>query len=429
MKILNQPNLYLKGTCEVTVKRPSDGQVVFQSSKVATNNFTSSVNMGEIRAGLGNPVAIQLPDNAAVNLELTTADFSMEAMAMQIGTEPKYNGITMVCSPLAASLSDQCPHFYVDPETMEVVMEYPENFSPDAFFIEGTDLYVQDPGGLELSSYSLDTSTMCVMADASTMRIALIDANPVAYYGDNDVYCYINGAYSHDPGKPYTIGEDGFIQDFVARVGTVYNVMYYERSASAREICISSLFSPGIYTVSAKMAVFSTAGTTESQRGTQIGWAYYYIPRMQFSGQISLNGSQDQNSPSSLNGTALSYNEASRVYDGGCYDCTFSSLAYMVYEPLRFNMNNAITQLALVGGNITIATGEENQRAIPVKYIMTDGSVVQPKYSDLAFAVTDDEVAAVENGFITGLNAGDTTMTITLSGDNPLSITVGVHVI
>ena len=49
MKILNNPALFLKGTCEVTVKRPSDGRIVFQSDLVATNNFTTSVDMGEDR--------------------------------------------------------------------------------------------------------------------------------------------------------------------------------------------------------------------------------------------------------------------------------------------------------------------------------------------------------------------------------------------
>ena len=102
MKILNNPALFLKGTCEVTVKRPADGQIVFQSSLVSTNSFTTEVDMSPIRAGLGNTIAIQLPSDSAVNLELTTADFSMQARAMQIGTEVAFNAIAQKCATVTA---------------------------------------------------------------------------------------------------------------------------------------------------------------------------------------------------------------------------------------------------------------------------------------------------------------------------------------
>ena len=363
MILLNNPYLYLKGTCEVTVKRPDDGQIVFQSNKVATNNFTTSVDMGPIRAGLGNPIAIQLASNAAVNLELTTADFSMQARAMQMGTTLAYNAIVPVC--------------------------------------------------------------VSVKADSTTLTIE--NAAPVANYGDGEKYAYVNYAGATDPGHAYVISDAGVIQDFVAVANTTYNVIYYEKRADAEYFAISSMIAPGVYTVSARMAVFSTEGTNNGNRGTQVGWASYVIPRMQFGGDASTNGGQTDPATTALSGTALSYEEALEA--GACVDCNFPNLAYMIYEPLTFNGNGAIAAMAVVGGNINVLVGAANAQVIPVKYVMANGTVIQPKFSDLTITSNSTSVATVSNGVITGVAAGDTTLTIEgPSGSNVEDITVSVHV-
>ena len=362
MKILNNPNLFLKGTCEVTVKRPSDGQIVYQSSLVSTNNFTTEVDMSPIRAGLGNAIAIQLPSNAAVNLELTVADFSLQTRAMQIGSELIYNGIMPVCASIKATST----------------------------------------------TLSLPTG-----------------AAPVACYGDNGVYAYVNVAGAEDPGKAYEVNNDLSIAGFTSVADTTYNVMYYEKRADVQELGISGMFAPGVYTVSAQMAVFSADGTNAGNRGSQVGWAYYYIPRMQFSGKADTQASQTDPATSVLSGTALSYIDAAQV--GTCVDCTFPMLAYMTYVPLTMNGNSAITALTVVGGNMELDVGDTE--VIPVKYVMANGTIVQPKYSDLTITVADTTKATVANGALTGAGAGSTTMTIAgPSAANIPTITVGITV-
>lgn len=363
MKILNNPALFLKGTCEVTVKRPSDGRIVFQSDLVSTNNFTTEVDMSPVRAGLGNPIAIQLPSNAAVNLDLSTADFSMQARAMQIGTEVAYNAIVPVCAT--------------------------------------------------------------VTADSTTLTVP--NASPVAAYGDNAAYCYVNFEGANDPGQAYVIGDDGVVAGFTATSGVTYNVMYYERRADAQHFDISSMIAPGIYTVTAQMAVYTASGTNSGNRGSQVGWARYYIPRMQFGGNASTNGSQTDPATTSLTGTALSYQDAAQV--GSCVDCSFPMLAYMTYEPLAFNGNNAISGMAVVGVNMSVVVGAANKKWVPVKYVMADNSLVQPTYSDLTFTVADTTKATVADGVVTGVAAGETTLTIAApAGSNVNPITVGLTV-
>ena len=363
MILLNNPYLYLKGTCEVTIKRPSDGQIVFQNTKVSTNNFTTSVNMNPIRAGLGNPIAIQIASDASVNLDLQTEDFNMDVRAMQMGTMTAFNAIVPVCTSVTA---------------------------------EGATLTVPD-------------------------------AAPEAFYGDAKKYAYVAYAGANDPGKAYEINDSGVIQDFVALNGTTYNVLYYEKRADSKWFAISSMIAPGVYNVSAKMAVFSTEGANSGERGTLVGYASYVIPRMQFGGDATTNGSQTENAKTVLSGTALSYEDAAAI--GECVDCTFPNLAYMTFQPITFNGNSAIVAMAVVGGDINLVVGAANAKVIPVKYIMADQSVVQPKYSDLTITSGSTSVATVSNGVITGAGAGDTTLTINgPTGSNVDDIVVGVHV-
>lgn len=100
---LNNKYLYAKGTCNVVVADPDTGRIDFQSNKVQTSQLTTAVNMNELRAGLGNAIAIQLPTDSAVNLELTTADFSMSARAMQLGSSVTYNAAAPTCEVITAN--------------------------------------------------------------------------------------------------------------------------------------------------------------------------------------------------------------------------------------------------------------------------------------------------------------------------------------
>ena len=223
------------------------------------------------------------------------------------------------------------------------------------------------------------------------------------------------------------ITDGGEIQDFVATVNTTYNVIYYEQRADAQYFAISSMIAPGVYTVSAKMAVFSADGANNGNRGSQVGWASYIIPRMQFGGDVSTNGSQTDPATTVLSGTALSYEAALEA--GACVDCNYPNLAYMTYEPLTFNGNNAIVAMAVVGGDMHVVVGAANAKVIPVKYIMADNSVVQPKFSDLTITSGNTSTATVSGGVVTGAAAGSTTLTIVgPSGSDVETITVGVTV-
>jgi hypothetical protein len=360
MITLNSPYLYVKGTCAVNVSDVATGNVIFSSSKIMNNALTTEVDMGAIRAGLGNPIAIQLPSDAAVNLELSTADFNMQGRAMQVGGTTRYNGIRPVCTAITA---------------------------------EGATLSLPD------------------------------GAEPVANYGYDTPYAYINYSGATDVGTAYEVGADGSIAGFVAQAGTVYNVTYFERQANAQELAISGAFAPGIYHVSTQLAVFSTEGGNTGNRGSQVGWLYIYIPRMQFAGNAETNGNQTDPATTILSGTALSYEEASE--GGACTDCSFPMLAYMVYVPFSTS-GNGLAGLAVVGGGVTVAANAT--AVLPVKYVMADNTLVQPNYSRLTYEVAAEATATVAGGVVTGVAAGTTTVTITSQDDPSISTVATITV-
>ncbi len=100
---LNNPYLYLKGTCNVVISDIHSGNVEYQSTKVQTNQFTTTCDLGAIRAGLGNAIAAQIPSDSAVSLTLTNADFSMRARGLQVGSAVTYNAVGPVCASVVAT--------------------------------------------------------------------------------------------------------------------------------------------------------------------------------------------------------------------------------------------------------------------------------------------------------------------------------------
>ena len=95
--------VYSKGTIDVWCHNPLTGDLDYYSNKVQQNQLQTSINNSPINAGIGNPIVIQIPDSAAINLTLTAADMSLEARALQVGGQISYNGIVPVMESIKAN--------------------------------------------------------------------------------------------------------------------------------------------------------------------------------------------------------------------------------------------------------------------------------------------------------------------------------------
>ena len=99
---LNNPHLYVKGTYEAKFFDIATNDLTYYSNKLQTDNIKSSINLGAINAGIGNPAVIQIPDTPNLTLEMTAADFSLEGRALQVGTNVFYNAVVPVDEVCAA---------------------------------------------------------------------------------------------------------------------------------------------------------------------------------------------------------------------------------------------------------------------------------------------------------------------------------------
>ena len=93
---LNGRALYAKGTMYVQMFDPATNDMVYYSNKMSTSQLTSTINLGAINAGPGNPVVIQIPDTPSLTMNLTAADFSLEGRALSAGSNVTYNGTVPV---------------------------------------------------------------------------------------------------------------------------------------------------------------------------------------------------------------------------------------------------------------------------------------------------------------------------------------------
>ena len=92
----NRTPVYAKGTMDVWLFNPATFDLDFYSNKIQTNSLSTSTNMGEINGSLRNPVLLNLPDSAKVELQITAATSSLESRALSVGGELSYNGIIPV---------------------------------------------------------------------------------------------------------------------------------------------------------------------------------------------------------------------------------------------------------------------------------------------------------------------------------------------
>ena len=92
----NSTPIYAKGTMDVWLFNPSTFNLDFYSNKIQTNSLTTSTNMGEINGSLRNPVLLNLPDSAKLELEITAATSTLESRKLSVGGELTYNGIIPV---------------------------------------------------------------------------------------------------------------------------------------------------------------------------------------------------------------------------------------------------------------------------------------------------------------------------------------------
>lgn len=317
--------LYLKGTCNVLLTDPNTGDIEYQSNKFNDANISSTVDLGEIRAGLGNSIAAMIPTNSGLEVTFNAADFDLWAKGAQVGATMSYNGVVPTCQTVTAT---------------------------------GASLAIDVSGG-----------------------------TPVAQLGLKEPCCYVQTVGSSSSmaqdGIAYAVNPaTGEIDGFTATNGVQYKVWYFVQKASARIATIGSLFDPKVVHMTAQMAVYSNEVTGGSSEGTRVGWLYVIVPYLKLRGEANIVGDQSNNDTTSISGQAVAYDD--EVVSATCSDCESSKLAYYIYAP--DDAAQDIIGLAVVGGVVSVPTSGEKQ--IPVYFVMGDGSLAEPSSYATGFTFT-----------------------------------------
>lgn len=253
-----------------------------------------------------------------------------------------------------------------------------------------------------------------VTATGTTLTVSNTPAKAYAQ-GEDDTYfwCQVreHGVTKY-AGTNYGVSAEGEVQNFTAESGKQYDVFYFTEWASAQALGLPTVANPSVVTVHQKWGVYA-AQNGNAKSGTLQGYMYVIVPLAMLTGDAGADGNQTSNSTTAYNWTAITPNDNAPV----CEDCNAMSnnYGYYVYVPCG-ESTQAVEALAIVGGGVTVAIGQTVE--IPVKYVMPDGTITQPVYSDLNFTVGETAIAVMASGlsgYVEGVTAGGTNVTVTLT--------------
>lgn len=373
MKILGNPNLYVKGTSLFTAFR-GDGSTRFWSNKVQTSQFQTSINLGGINGGAGNPLLINIPDTPDVSIDLTMANFIMEAQASNVGATITGNG--------------KVPH-------REVV-----TFGAD--------------GKASISGIPvvpLGSSNSSLSGTLKKISKETINEGVVFEYNEDS--------------NSYYFSYDG------ATEGAVGCVEYYIEKPDALQYAISARPEPEILRGVIRMDLYYADVNTDPNKGSHVGYIYITIPRLQWTAETNIEGSSTNPAATAVKAKAL----GAEIDEGtGCTEDDKLTLAYVTVELLGNDWTESAERMFAAVNPINLAPG--GTKVIACKYI--DGMLVNnltPASEYVEFAVENDStvVTVDANGKVTaGEASGSANITVTpkkgLSNPKNLSLTVEVVV-
>ena len=343
-------SLFLKGTATAYLQDPTTNNIVYASDNFQTANVTTSVDMGEVRGGLSNPIVALLPSNSALNVSFVAADFSIFAKAAQTGAKLTTGAPVMVCQT--------------------------------------------------------------VVANSTSLTIDVTGGAPVAAIGSSDVVCFVQEVGAASPvstgGIAYPITSGGAITGFTATASKTYKVWYHVNRANAQVATMSSAFDPNLFRFTAILSVYDSAGATGNNQGTHVGNLIIVVPRLKLGGDAGgITGDQTTADTTSITGQALAYSPS--TIDGDCDACggAGNPFAYYIYVPCdtTSGIEGIVAQL---GGVIELSTSATYQMR---PMVVVNGELVRNiAPSEFTYTVATGGTSTVSaSGVITAAGAAEDT--------------------
>lgn len=357
---LGNPNLFLKGIAELIFTDPSTGNIVGFDNVGSDAAVTSSVNLQEVAAGLGNALVGVFPDTVRLSGTYTSQAFSLETRRLITGGTLAYNAVSPVCETITAS---------------------------------GTSLTVSKTPAKHYGQNAADTTAWCYVKE--------------------------QGAATY-PGTNYEIDiSTKTVVNYASENGHTYEVYYFAQNASAQSLAIPDVFNPTNVSVSIKYGVYAKQNNAVTG-GTLQGWLYVIVPRAILTGDAGVSANQTANATTDNSWMALSPDSSGLT----CNDCTTSGnpLAYYVYVPCG-DAAAGVMALAIPGGGITVAVGQTKQipvKYVMPDDTLAQPTYTDLTYVSAATATA----TVTSAGVVEGKQAGSTTVTVTLTKADASTLTV-----
>lgn len=361
------PNLFVKGQVEQIMRDPATGNIIAYDNLSSDGAVNYTFNAQEIAAGFGNGLAAIIPDTTRLTGTYTSQGFSLVHRALVTGGTLSYNAVVPVCESVTVS--------------------------------SGTALTVTGTPSKEYGQPASDTNVWCTVRESGVAQ----------YSGTN---------YGIDPDTKTVVG-------FSAVAGKTYEVFYFSENASAQALAIPAAGAPAVVHLTQKYGIYAKQNNSVTQ-STLWGYLYLVVPKATLNGDAGIDGNQTTNTTTQFGWSAITDDSLPGMV---CNDCAapISNMAYYVIVPCA-GSTSQVQALVVVGGAVTVGTSETAQ--IPVKYLMPDGSTVQPVYTDLSYESDNNSTATVnENGQVTGGSSpGETEITITLTRSGLSTLTTYCNV-
>lgn len=350
--------LFSKGIVFGEFFDPATDDLLGYSRYIADFGLAGAMNNGEVEGGPGNALIMMIPDTTRLNVTATTADSSLNNMALPIGGTVAGNGVVETMTAITATGA-----------TLTLA-----NASAPLGGQNGAVCYVITSSGT-----------------------------------DKD-------AVEAQSGVAHSV-EGGTIQDFEAVNGNTYCVKYFYENSSAQKLTIPAMFNAKV--VRAHFAVNCYAKKTGSDvlSSSLYKIRHYYFPYYFFTNPLEDTLSQTATGTVNLSGTCLSYQEA--IEQGICNVDSAGMYGWVVDEYVGDDTSTSgVDGIYFIGLGAGVSIVKSTTMVLPVKYSVNGVLTNISDWSKVTFTAASAVVSFADAHYpemTAGGSAGNTTVTVSVT--------------
>lgn len=339
--------LFSKGIVYAEFFDPATDDLLGYSRYVADFSLAGAMNNGEVEAGPGNGLVMMIPDSARLNITATTADSSLNNMALPVGGVLSGNGVVETTTAITAS---------------------------------GASLLLANA----VAPLGGENGAVCYVLTSTGNDRADVEAQS---------------------GVAHSV-VDGAIQDFTAVSGNTYCVKYFYNNSSAQQLTVPAMYAAKV--VRAHFAVNcyakKTGGDVLSSSLFKI--RHYVFPYYYFTNPMEDTLSQTATGTVNLSGTCLSYQEAAS--EGVCNVDTAGVYGYVVDEYVGGENTStaAVDGIYFIGLGAGVSVAADATLTLPIKYSVNGILTTISDMGAVTFESSATNVATVDGNIVSGVSAG-----------------------